>query len=61
MALAEVVVELGPLEKSIERADGCALRGRPDGNGPGRDWITACEAQVRIYNFLKEALDALQQ
>lgn len=49
------------LEKAIERTDGCALSGAPDGNGPGRDWITDCAAQAPIYESLTEALQALTQ
>ena len=47
------------LDKTIERTDGCALRGAPDGNGPGRDWITACDAQAEVYGSLTEALAAI--
>jgi hypothetical protein len=49
------------LEQAIERTDGCALRGVPDGNGPGRDWVTTCEAQANVYPLLLEALNALSQ
>jgi hypothetical protein len=48
------------LEKALERTDGCALRGAPDGNGPGRDWITDCDAQIETYGLLSDALAALQ-
>jgi hypothetical protein len=37
------------LQQAISRTDGCALQGEPDGNGPGRDWITTCAAQGQIY------------
>lgn len=47
------------LEHSLERTDGCTLRGEPDGNGPGRDWITVCTQQEVVYNQLLEALYAL--
>ena len=47
------------IEKSIERTDGCSLNGEPDGNGPGRDWITDCNAQSSVLYHLNEALDAL--
>jgi hypothetical protein len=47
------------LEQAIARTDGCALQGAPDGNGPGRDWITSCEAQEQIYPQLIVALAAL--
>lgn len=47
------------LETSISRTDGCPERGSPDGNGPGRDWITDCDAQNQIYPLLVSALDSL--
>lgn len=47
------------LTKAIERIDGCVLRGSPDGNGPGRDWVTDCNAQAAIYDCLTAALAAL--
>ena len=47
------------LEQTIERTDGCALRGAPDGNGPGRDWITDCDVQLELYILLVSALDAI--
>lgn len=48
------------LQKSIERSDGCVLRGNPDPSGSaGRDWITDCAAQAQVYSLLKNALDAL--
>jgi hypothetical protein len=47
------------LEHAIARTDGCALRGAPDGNGPGRDWITACEAQEPVYASLVAAMAAI--
>jgi len=47
------------LEKALIRTDGCALRGSPDGNGPSRDWITDCAAQIEAYNLLNDALEAL--
>ena len=49
------------LQKAIARTDGCALRGSPDGNGPGRDWITDCDGQLQAYASLTEALNALDQ
>jgi hypothetical protein len=48
------------LEKAIERTDGCALRGTPDGNGKGRDWITDCDAQAAIYDLLTLAVETLE-
>jgi len=47
------------IEKAIERTDGCVLRGSPDGNGSGMDWITDCSAQAEVYRLLNEALGAL--
>jgi hypothetical protein len=47
------------LEQAISRTDGCALQGAPDGNGPGRDWITSCEAQEQVYPLLVAALSAM--
>jgi streptogramin lyase len=44
------------LTQALVRTDGCALRGAPDGNGPGRDWVTACTAQAEIYRLLLAAL-----
>ena len=51
---------IADLEKAIARTDGCALRGAPDGNGAGMDWVTTCSAQASIYNSLVAALQALQ-
>lgn len=47
------------LEQAIERTDGCVERGQVDGDGPGRDWITDCYAQMEAYTLLNEALNAL--
>jgi hypothetical protein len=55
----DFVTAIDKLQKAMERTDGCALRGAPDGNGPGRDWITNCTAQVSIYSLLQAALAAL--
>jgi hypothetical protein len=35
---------IADLEKAIARTDGRALRGAPDGNGAGMDWVTTCDA-----------------
>jgi hypothetical protein len=51
---------IADLEKAIARTDGCALRGAPDGNGAGMDWVTTCDAQASIYDSLVAALEALQ-
>ena len=47
------------LVEAIARTDGCALEGIPDGNGPGRDWITTCAAQEQVYPSLVAALAAI--
>lgn len=47
------------LRRIINRTDGCALRGSPDGNGRSRDWITDCTAQAELYDLLNEAMDAM--
>jgi hypothetical protein len=47
------------IKQAISRLDGCALRGIPDGNGPGRDWITTCDAQNQMYLLLMDALTAI--
>ena len=47
------------LGQAVERADGCALRGGPDGNGPGRDWVTDCAAQATPHEQLTAAQAAL--
>ena len=48
------------IEDALERCDGVALRGAPDGNGRGMDWITDPTAQLEVYNALLAARDALQ-
>ena len=50
---------IATLQRAIERVDGCALRGVPDGNGKGMDWVTDCDEQLAIYTSLTAALDAL--
>ncbi|MDH3492167.1 MAG: PKD domain-containing protein [Acidobacteriota bacterium] len=55
----DVAKAIDKLEKAIERTDGCALRGSPDGNGKGRDWITDCAVQLEAYQLLNDALSAL--
>jgi hypothetical protein len=51
---------INKLQSAITRTDGCVLRGSPDGNGPGMDWVTDCAAQIQLYNELTAALKALQ-
>lgn len=51
---------IAKLNQAIERTDGCALRGTPDRNGKGMDWITDCNAQHDIYQMLTAAVNALQ-
>jgi len=53
---AEAVKKLNDL---LNRTDGCELRGAPDGNGPGRDWILNCAAQAETYMLLTAAIAAL--
>ena len=55
----DIETAIDKLEKALARTDGCVLRGAPDGNGPGRDWITDCTAQAEAYDLLQAALDAL--
>lgn len=55
----KLATAIDKLEKSIARTDGCALSGAPDGNGPGRDWITDCTAQAEVYDALVLVLDSL--
>ena len=50
---------INKLDKALLRTDGCVLRGSPDGNGSGRDWITDCDAQIETYGLLSDALSAL--
>jgi len=52
---------LSKLTQAIERTDGCVIRGIPDGNGSGRDWVVDCAAQLTIYEKLTAAGDALRQ
>lgn len=55
----QTATAINKLENAIERTDGCVLRGSPDGNGSGRDWITDCAVQAEVYQLLNEALNAL--
>ena len=54
-------IAVDKLNKSLERTDGCVLRGSPDGNGPERDWITDCDSQAVIYQLLSDARAALTE
>jgi PKD domain len=49
------------LLKVMDRTDGCARWGAPDGDGEGRDWIVACGAQTRVYPLLMSALEAMMR
>ena len=51
------------LDKAIDRTNGCEVNTgpAPDGNGPGRDWITDCDAQTLMLIYLRAARDALTQ
>jgi len=46
----------GALVGSVTAAD---VRGGPDGNGPGRDWVTDCAAQATPHEQLTAAQAAL--
>ena len=66
LAQATIAIQMGDvaeavdkLEKVISRTDGCILNGVPDGNGPGRDWVTDCAEQIVLYGTLNAALEAL--
>jgi len=56
IAAGDVAEAINLIEKVISRTDGCALRGSPDGNGPGRDFILDCDAQDQVYPVLVDAL-----
>jgi K319L-like, PKD domain len=43
----------------LERSDGCAVSGSPDGGGQGRDWIANCIDQAEVYTLLIDALAAI--
>ncbi len=47
------------IEFALQRTDGCAINGVPDGNGAGRDWVETCAAQLEIDRCLNEARGAL--
>ena len=51
------------INEAIERTNGCQANPgpTPDGNGPGRDWITDCGVQPPILACLRQASDALMQ
>lgn len=49
------------VRQAIERTDGCALRGSPNGNGPNCDWIIDCAAQANLHERLTAALATLTQ
>lgn len=55
----DVATAVDKLNKSLDRTDGWVLRGRVDGNGPGRDWVTDCASQQQIYDLLDSARQAL--
>ena len=55
----DVDMALRKIDDAIARTDGCVLRGEPDGNGPGRDWITDCGDQAVVYALLILAEAAL--
>jgi len=47
------------VEAAIGRVDGCYLRGVPDGNGGGSDWIVECGYQTDPYFWLSTLLNRL--
>lgn len=55
----DILEAINKLEKARARTDGCPLRGTPDANGPGRDWIVDCQDQFVVYETLGSALNAL--
>lgn len=55
----DIADAIDKLRSAVSRTDGCSLRNAPDGNGPGRDWITDCVEQVRLFTILNDAIDAL--
>ena len=55
----DVDMALRKIDDAIARVDGCVLRGEPDGNGPGRDWIIDCGDQAVVYALLILAEAAL--
>jgi PKD domain len=55
----QVSTAITKINQAIERSNGCEATGVPDGNGPGRDWITSCAAQAQILSYLRSALQAL--
>ena len=60
--LAKAIMKL---TETIERTDGCALRGAPDlpsgggGTPPAQDYITDCAEQAIVYALLTDVLAAL--
>jgi len=55
----QTATAVNKLNDAIERTDGCETNGTPDGNGPGRDWITDCNSQAQVLGLLRAALDAV--
>jgi hypothetical protein len=55
----DIATAIEKLQSALNRTDGCVLRGEPDADGEGRDWITDCTAQEQIYFLLETTLDAL--
>lgn len=49
------------IEKALARLDGCYLRGTPDGNGNGADWIVDCGYQTDPYFLLNSILVRMPQ
>ena len=50
---------ISQLEQAIRRVNGCSNNGVPDGNGPERDHIVDCNAQIPIFINMQLLLMAL--
>lgn len=59
LRIGDRMTAVAKLQNALERTDGCALRGSPDGSGPGRDWIVDYALQIEAYSLLSAALSAL--
>lgn len=57
----QITTAIFKLNEAIARADGCEANPgpSPDGNGPGRDWVTDCGVQQPILACLRQARSAL--
>lgn len=59
----QITTAIFKLNEAIERTNGCEVNPgpSPDGNGPGRDWVTDCGVQPPILACLRQARDALMR